>query len=127
MAAAFGEHLVLDLDRIGAGALQELDGAHHVHGVAEASVGVDHQRPRKHLANGADVVRQLAERHQPVVGNAEIGVSDAGAGDIGGRKAEIGHDTGGERIAHARQDDGGAGLEQGSEVLAGGGIVMGAL
>src|SRR5258707_120939 len=29
-------------DRVGASALQELDGAHHVHGIAEAGVGIDH-------------------------------------------------------------------------------------
>ena len=71
MAAALGKHLVLDLDRVGAGALQHLDGAPHVERVAEAGVGIDHQRAGKHLADRGDVVGKLGQRDEPVVGNAE--------------------------------------------------------
>ena len=49
----FGKHLVLDLDRVGAGALQRLDRAPHVERVAEAGVGVDHQRAGEHVADRA--------------------------------------------------------------------------
>ena len=47
-------------------------------------------------------------------------VGDAGAGDIGGAKAAIGCDARGQRIGDARQDQRGAGLEHGAELLAGG-------
>ena len=63
---------------------------------------------------------ELAQRHEPVVGNAEEGVGDAGAGHIGGVEAAIGDHARGERIGHARQDHGRAGLEHGPELLAGG-------
>ena len=71
MAAALGKYLVLDLDRVGAGALQHLDRAPHVERVAEAGVGIDHQRTGKHIADGGDVVDQLGERDKAVVGDAE--------------------------------------------------------
>src|SRR5882757_3586374 len=51
----------------------------------------------------------------------------SGPGDVGGRKAEISDDAGRKGIAHAGQDDGGPGLEQGSELLAGGGASHGRL
>ena len=120
MAAALGEHLVLDLDRVGAGALQHLDGAPHVERIAEAGVGIDHQRAGKHLADRDDVVGELGQRDEAIVGNAEEAVGDAGAGDIGRAEAAIGHDAGGERIGDARQDQRRAGLEHGAELLAGG-------
>jgi hypothetical protein len=44
MAAALGKDLVLDLQRIGAGALEQLHRAYHVHGIAEAGIGIDHER-----------------------------------------------------------------------------------
>ena len=92
----------------------------HVERVAEAGVGIDHDRARKHVADRGDVVAELRQRHQAVVGNAEIGVGDAGAGDIGGREAEVGHHPGGQRIRHAGQHDGRAGLQQFAEFEAGG-------
>ena len=66
------------------------------------------------------MVAKLRQRHEAVVGNAEIGVGDPRAGDIGGRKAEVGDHAGGERIGHAGQHGGGARLEQFAEFEAGG-------
>ena len=43
MPAALGKVLVLELDRVGAGALELADGAHDVERVAVAGVGIDDQ------------------------------------------------------------------------------------
>ena len=110
MAAALRKHLVLDLQCVGAGALQHLDGAPHVQRIAEAGVGIDHQRSGKHLADRHDVIGELGQRYEAIVGNAEEAVGDAGAGDIGGVKAAVRHHARGERIGNARQDQCRAGL-----------------
>ena len=46
MAAALREILVLDLDRVGAGALEQADGALDIEGIAIAGVGIDDQMSR---------------------------------------------------------------------------------
>ena len=97
----FGYSLVLDLDGVGAGALQHLDRAGHVERVAEAGVGIDHDRPREHVTDRGNVVGKLRQRHEPIVGNPEVGVRDAGAGDIGGREAEVRNHPRRQRIGHA--------------------------
>ena len=115
-----GEHLVLDLDRVSAGALQHLNGAPHVERIAEASVGVDHQRPGKHLADGDDMVGEFGQGDETIVRDAEERVGDAGARDISSTESAIGDHAGRECIGNARQDHSRAGLEHGAELLAGG-------
>jgi len=56
--------------------------------------------------------RQVRLRSPNPCRNAEIRVWRCGAGAIGGRKTEVGRHPRGQRIAHARQDDGGGGLRQ---------------
>jgi hypothetical protein len=120
MSATFGKHLILNLDGVGAGAFEQLDGAPHVECVAKAGVCIDHQRADKHLTNGAQVLDEFGQCDEAIVGDAEEGVGDAGASDVGGRKSTISHHPRGERIGHARQDQGCAGFEHGTEQVAGG-------
>ena len=103
MAAALGKDLVLDLQCIGARALEQLHRARHVHGIAEAGVRVHYERPRKGFANGRHVRCKLAHRHQADIGDAEKRIGDAGAGDVGGRKALIGDDARRQRIGDTGQ------------------------
>jgi len=118
MAAAPGKDLVLDLQGIGARALEQANGAHHVHGIAEAGVGIDHERAREYLADRRHVRCELAHRYQADVGDAEKRVGDAGAGDIGGRKALIGDDARRQRIGDARQQQRRAGNEHVAKLTA---------
>src|SRR5262245_36035033 len=118
MAAALGKDLVLDLQGIGARALEQGNGAHHVHGIAEAGVGIDHERARECLADCRHVRCELAHRYQADVGDAEKRVGDAGAGDIGGRKALIGDDARRQRIGDARQQQRRAGDEHVAKLTA---------
>ena len=59
VAAAVREHLVLDLDAVSAGALEDADGVAHVHGVAEAGVRVDDQRQADGLPDRRHVLDEL--------------------------------------------------------------------
>ena len=63
------QELVLDLDRREAGGLRERDGAMHVHRIAPAAAGVEHQRQ---LAGGADVDRDVGH-----LGQRQIRLGDA--------------------------------------------------
>ena len=55
MAAALGKVLVLELDRVGAGALELADGAHDVERIAVAGVGIDDQVRRTRSRISASV------------------------------------------------------------------------
>ena len=118
MAAALGKDLILDLERIGARALEQLNGAHHVYGIAEAGVGVDHKRARKCIADGRYVFGELGHRHQSDIGNAEKRVGDAGAGDVGGGKALVGDDACRQRIGDPRQEQSRAGAQHAAKFTA---------
>jgi hypothetical protein len=89
MAALLREHLVFDLDARSARAFHHLDGPHHVQSVAEAGIGIDQHRNLDRIRDGCDVIGDLGERRQTDVGNAEIHIGDAGAGDINGFEPEI--------------------------------------
>ena len=101
MAAALWEHLILDLDRVCAGTLEHLYRAAHVERIAESGVGIDHQRLGEHVADRGDVIDKLRERDETVVGNAEIRVRDARAGDVGGVEALVRDDPCRERVGDA--------------------------
>jgi len=79
--------------------------------IAEASIGIDHERAGECLTDRRHVRCELAHRHQSDVRDAEKSVGDAGAGDIGGRKALIGDNARGKRVGDARQQKGRAGDE----------------
>ena len=111
VAAAFGKVLVFELDGIGAGALQCLDGAADIDGIAEAGIGVDDQRQRHGIADGGDIVGKLGHRDQADIRHAEIGIGDAGAGDIDRLEADILDDPRRQRIGDAGQQNGLAPLQ----------------
>ena len=74
VSAALRICLVLEHDRVGAGALQQLDGAARVDRVAEAGIRVGEDRYVHRLAHRRDVARELRHRDQPDVRHAEVGV-----------------------------------------------------
>ena len=82
MAAALGKLLVLELDRAGAGALEQPHGALDVERVAVAGVGVDDQMGVDAVADQRDGVDDLAHGDEADVGAAEPRVGDRRAGDI---------------------------------------------
>ena len=120
MPTTLRKHLILDLDRVGAGALQEPYGAGRIHNIAEARIGIDHQRAREYIPDRPDMLGKLAQRDQTVVRNAEERIGNAGAGHIGGRKPEIGDDARRQRVAHTRQHDGSARAKQRAKFAADG-------
>ena len=115
MAAALGEFLVLELDRVGAGALQHLDRAGGVDRVAEAGIGIDDERQGDGFAHGGDVLGELGEGQQPDIGRAQEAVGDARAGDIGGGKAQLLDDARRDRVRRTRHQDRCALVETGAE------------
>ena len=55
MSAALGKFLVLELNGVGAAALEHLDRVADIDRIAETGVGIDDQRQRDDLANCADM------------------------------------------------------------------------
>ena len=90
MAAALGKILVLELDRVGAGALELAHRAHHVERVAVAGVGIDDQMRADAVADQRQRLGHLGHGDEADVGPAELGVGDRRAGDIERREARPG-------------------------------------
>ena len=82
MAAALGKILVLELDRVGAGALELADRAHDIERVAVAGVGIDDQVRVDAVADQRQRLGDLGHADEADVGPAEPGVGDGRAGDI---------------------------------------------
>src|SRR5581483_574502 len=81
MAAALGRHLVLDVDRGDAGALEFAHRAHDAERVAVARIGVGDDRylhGARHLARALD---HLRHRHEPEIGQRGA-ARDGAAGEI---------------------------------------------
>ena len=106
MSAPLRKFLVLELDGIGAAALEHLDGAADIDRIAEAGVGIDDQRQRDNVAHRADVAGEFGQRDQADIRHAERRIGDAGAGDINRLEADILNDARGERVCRARQKHG---------------------
>ena len=106
MPALLGKILVLELDGIGAAALEHLNGARHVDRIAETGVGIDDQRQRDHIAHGADVAGEFGQRDQADIRHAEKGIGDAGAGDVDRLEPDIFDHARGQRIGRPRQQNG---------------------
>jgi hypothetical protein len=64
----------------------------------------------------------LRERDEPEVRDAEEGVGDAGAGDVGGVEAEVFHDADGERVGSAGKEEPAVAADQLPESAARSGI-----
>ncbi|MCY1238474.1 hypothetical protein D9M72_512150 [compost metagenome] len=118
MAAALGRDLVLELDAVGARALQHAHRVAHVQRVAEAGVGIDDQRQVHGVADARRVVGDLVQAHEALVGQAEPHVGDARAGDVNGFEAQVFDDARRQRVEGARHQHAAAGLGQGTEGLA---------
>ena len=71
--------------------------------VAEASVRIDNQRQIDDAANRQDVLRDLAQVHESKIGQPEVHVGEARAGEINRLEAEISDHPRGERIWGAGQ------------------------
>ncbi len=71
--------------------------------VAEAGVRIDNQRQIDDAANGQDVLRDLAQVHEFKIGQPEVHVGEARAGEINRLEAEIGDHPRSERIRRAGQ------------------------
>jgi hypothetical protein len=84
MPAALGHSLVLDLDRVGTGALEHSYCALDVEGVAEAGIGIDHDRQVHAIADDRDGLGHLAHRNEPDIRATEACIGDAGTGEIDG-------------------------------------------
>src|SRR5271156_4713449 len=105
VTAPFGRMLVLDLNRAGAGLLQDANRMSDVDGVAKTGVDVDDQRQIDHTPDGHNVIGYLAQVHEPEVRQAEVHISEPSASQIHCPKAEISNDPGGERVRSARQNN----------------------
>ena len=105
MAAALRKILVLDLDRVGAGALEQADGALDIEGIAVAGVGIDDQMCAHAVADQRDGFHHLAHAHQADVGPAEPGIGDAGARDVKRVEPGLLCDQRCERVIDAGRDE----------------------
>ena len=101
MPAAFWAQLVLDLHGARAGALQRADRVAHVQRVAEAGVGVDHDRQLHRIADRRRVLGDLRQADEAEVGQAEKRVRQPRAGQIDGLEAELLDDARRQRIGCA--------------------------
>ena len=104
MAAALGEILVLELDGVGAGALEQAHRALDIERVAVAGVGIDHEMRRHAVADQADGLDHLAHADQPDIGAAQPRIGDGRAGDVERLEAGLFGDQRGERVIDARRD-----------------------
>ena len=97
------QELVLDLDRREARGLGERDGAVHVHGVAPAAAGVEHQRQ---LAGRADVDRDVGHFRQRQIGLGDVlHPAERPAREIDRLEARLLGEQRHDRVAHDRRDD----------------------
>ena len=104
MPAALGKILVLDLDRVGARALEQAHGALDIERIAVAGVGVDHEMRAHAVADQRDGLDHLVHADQADVGAAEPRIGDGRAGDIERLEAGLLRDQRGERVVDARRD-----------------------
>ena len=97
----FGKRLVLDLDRIRAGALEQAHRARHVERIAVAGIRIDDEMAANAIADQSNRVGHLAHRNEADVGAAEPGIGNAGPRDIDrGEPGPLGEDA---RSAHRRR------------------------
>ncbi len=101
MAAALGEILVLELDGVGAGALELANGTDHVERVAVAGVGVDDEMGIDAIANERQCLGHFGHADQADVRPAKPGVGDGGPGDVKRSKAHLRRHQRSERIVDA--------------------------
>ena len=104
MAAALGEVLVLELDGVGAGALEQTHGALDIERIAVAGVGVDDEMRADAVADQRQRLDHLAHADEADVGPAEPRVGDGRAGDVERLEAGLLGDQRRQRIVDAGRD-----------------------
>ena len=104
MAAALGKILILDLDGIGAGALEQAHRALDIERIAVAGVGIDNEMGRDAVADQRDCIDHLGHADQADVGPAEPRIGDGRAGDIERLETGLFGDQRGKRVVDARRD-----------------------
>ena len=82
MAAALGKVLVLDLDRVGAGAFEQPHGALDIERVTVAGVGVDDEMGGDAVADQRDGIGDFAHADEADVRPPEPRIGDGRAGNI---------------------------------------------
>ncbi len=103
MLDAARQHLVLDLDRLEARGLGQRDGAVHVHRIAPAAAGVEHDRQ---LAGRAHVDRDLRHLGQRDVGLGHAFVpAERAAAQVDRLEAGLLGEPRHDRIERDRRDD----------------------
>ena len=95
MAAALRRALILELDGAGASVFQRLDRVGDVQSIAESGIGVDDQRQIDNPSDRDRMLDDLGQIHKTEVGQAEMHVRQAGAGEIDRLESEISNDAGG--------------------------------
>ncbi len=124
VAAAFGQLLVFELNRGGAGPLQFDDGAFDVGRVAEAGVGVDDHRRADLGREVLHLLDELGEREQADIGHADDAGREGCAGQIHGGEAHVLDQTAHEGVGGAGHLDGAVG-DRFAQELAGSGRWLG--
>ena len=105
MAATLGEGLILDLDRIRPGALEQAHRARHVEGIAVAGIRIDDEMAADAIADQGNRVGHLAHRNEADVGPPEPGIGNAGSRYIDrGEPCPLG-EMGGQSIVDAGRDE----------------------
>ena len=117
VTAALGKRLVLDLDRVGPGTLEQPHRAFDIECIAVAGVGIDDQAGGNAVADHADNVGDLAHADETDVGTAEPCIGNRCAGDVKRRKTGLLGDERGERIIDAGRDHDGLAYEAGAQGL----------
>ena len=105
MTAALGKDLVLDLDRIRAGSLEQAHRARHVERIAVAGIRIDDEMAADAIADQGNRIGHLAHRNEADVGATEPGVGNAGPRDIDRREPRPLGKMRGQRIVDARRNE----------------------
>ena len=82
MAAALGEILILDLDGVGPGTLQQPHGALDIECIAVAGVGIDDEVRVDTVSDQRHGIDHLAQADQTDIRAPQSGIGDGRAGDI---------------------------------------------
>jgi hypothetical protein len=111
VTAALRKSLILDLDGVGAGALQQPHRSLNVERIAVAGVGVDNQMSADTITDQLHRLDDLAHADETDVGAPKMRVCDACSGDVQRLEAGALGNQRGERIVHAGREQDWATLE----------------
>src|SRR5690554_2858155 len=115
VTAALRTDLVFELNGAGTGPLQGPDGVPDIECVAEAGIGIHHNRQIGRVTDRGGMLGNLGQADKAQVGHAEIGIGQPGARQIDRLKSQIGNDAGGQRIGGPRHQYRATPVEPGTE------------